>query len=228
MTETQIEQLKQVLANSSLPDNSAELDDAILTSAHQAVQQRVNRDRHVGRLFDLLPIAFLRTASLAIVLTIAVFLGMGQLVSVDQKTIKGNNIAKPSNPSAIINTVTTEQTIATGTPRSPSSSTNVTLKPLPSGLSRDQILLNFELSDAEELLATLSFEFNQSSLDRNRAELAMVDINSLIHIGELDNARKRYGDFINRCVACGLPETLEDLVLAAHNLAIKNSDFETG
>jgi len=228
MTETQIEQLKKVLADSSLPDNSAELDDAILTSAHQAVQQRVKPDRHASRVFDLLPIAFLRTASLAIVFTVSVFLAMGQLVSVDHEAIELNKIATLSSPNATMNTVAAEQTTIASSQDRPLSRSNIALKPLPSGLSRDQILLNFELSDSEELLATLSFEFNQSSLDRNKAELAMVDINSLIQVGELDNARKRYGDFINRCIACGLPETLEDLVLAAHNLAIKNSDFETG
>jgi hypothetical protein len=234
MTETQIEQLKKVLADSSLPQHSVELDDVILKSAHQAAQQhRANSGRQANRLFDLLPLAFLRTASLAIVLTVGVFLAMGQLVSVDQNAAVVDNSAvlnkaAPRNPSATMNTDVTEQITIASSQGRPLSTSNIALKPLPSGLSRDQILLNFELSDTEKLLATLSFEFNQSSLDRNKAELAMVDINSLIQVGELDNARKRYGDFINRCIACGLPETLEDLVLAAHNLAIKNSDFETG
>ncbi|MFQ3243698.1 MAG: hypothetical protein ACI9SP_000323 [Arenicella sp.] len=233
MTETQIEQLKKVLADSSLPDNSTELDDAILKSAHEAAQQRVGSGRKANRLLALLPLAFLRTASLAIVFTVGVFLAMGQLVSVNKNTLELNNTAvrngtATDNPSATMNTTVSEQTIITSSQDSPLNTANVALKPMPSGLSRDQILLNFELNDTAELLATLSFEFSQSGLDRNRAELAIVDINSLIQVGELDNARKRYGEFITRCVACRLPRTLEDLVLAAHNLAIKNSNFETG
>lgn len=234
MTEAQIEQLKKALSDSSLPDNSTELDDAILKSAHQAAQQRVESGRKANRLFALLPLAFLRTASLAIVFTVGVFLAMGQLVSVDQNTLELNNHtavlngADTNNPSATMNATVSEQTIITSSQDSPLSTANVALKPIPSSLSRDQILLNFELNDTVELLATLSFEFSQSGLDRNRAELAIVDIDSLIQVGELDNARKRYGEFITRCVACGLPKTLEDLVLAAHDLAIKNSNFETG
>jgi hypothetical protein len=105
---------------------------------------------------------------------------------------------------------------------------NTPLEPLPSGLSRDQILMNFELSDSTELLAKLSLKFGQRGLGSKLAELAMVDINSLIQVGELASARQRYAVFIIQCATCGLPETLEDLVLSAHHLAIKNSVFETG
>jgi hypothetical protein len=235
MTEKQIEQLKKALADSSLPDSSTQLDQTILQSAHQAARRyRLKSDRRTPRLFDLLPLAFLRTASLSIVFTIGVFFAMGQLVKVDENTLVLKDASEINKRGSVAHSVVSESVGNLVSQRTFAGAEKTVLEPLPSGLSRDQILMSFELSDSSELLAKLSFEFNQSNdesndgLNSNAAELAMSDINSLIQVGELANARQRYAEFIIQCAVCGLPKTLEDLVLAAHHLAIENSAFETG
>jgi len=224
MTEKQIEHLKKVLADSQLAENSPELDDLILKSAHESAHASQVKFKSTPRNFlTLVPVSFLRSATLAIVFTIGTFFAMGQLVSVDENVAAIDesklNIKEAASNEAAIKPDQTPLTLPE----------NIALEPAPSSLSRDQILMNFELSDTEELLAQLSFDFSENpKLVQNNIEVAMIDISSLIQTGELDNARQRYSDLKTQCDGCSLPATLEALVLAVQEFSIKVNDSETG
>ena len=229
MTEKQIEQLKKVLSDSKLADNSSELDDAILQLAHDSAQTtRANSQSKSTNVFALLPLSFLRSATLAIVLTVGVFFAMGQLVSVDE------NIAALDQPEIKVGNAADSESFSQASQGVIVLPENVALEPAPSGLSRDHILMTFELSETEELLAKLSFDFSnnsdssQADFDVAAVQVAMVDINSLIQTGALDNARQRYSDLKTECDGCSLPDTLEALVIAAQAFASKSNDLETG
>ena len=226
MTETQIEHLKKGLTDSKLANNSTELDQLILKSAHESAQKnRANgepKKRNMS-LLRLVLVSFLRSATLAIVFTSGVFLAMGQLLNVDD-TFTANNPSK-ANADKPVFIERLEPSIQAPIVRHK----NLALEPAPSGLSRDQILMNFELSDTEELLAQLSFNFSQNpEFDQGNIEVAMLDINSMIQIGELDDARQRYSDFKVECGDCNLPDSLEALVLAAQLFVTKNNSSNTG
>jgi len=56
----------------------------------------------------------------------------------------------------------------------------------------------------------------------------MLDIDSMIQTGELDDARQRYSDLKTDCDDCGLPDTLEALVIASQEFAAKADSPKTG
>lgn len=226
MTEKQIEHLKQVLTESKLADNSRELDERILKSAHDlvdATSENTKPQNNAATLLGFQPISFLRSASLAIVFTVGVFFAMGQLLSVDD-TLTAHQQTESDTPKPVsIERIETQSQRQIVRPRS------LAMEPAPSGLSRDEILMSFELSDTEALLAELSFEFSQNSaFDQGSIEVAMIDINSLIETGELDNARQRYSDLKSECDSCNLPNSLEAFVLAAQVFATKKNPSKTG
>lgn len=231
MTGKQIEHLKSALANSKLADNSSKLDELILKSAHDSAQQTKANTKSNFRsinLLGLLPMSFLRSATLAVILTLGVFLAMGQVLNVDEATI-GKSKRLVNNAETVIDNVVSQETLNEPRQSTITKPEHLVLEPAPSGLSRDQILMSFELSDTEELLAESTFEFTQNSaFTQNKVVLAIADINSLIQVGELDNARQRYSELITECNGCGLPKTLEALVLAAQEFASKTNASKTG
>jgi hypothetical protein len=166
----------------------------------------------------------MRSATLAVVFTVGVFLAMGQLVSVDE------NIVALKSAEVEIRNVVAESSLKGPAQTMIVRPEIIALEPAPSHLSRDQILMSFELSDTEVLMAEFSFEFSQNpETTQNNVEVAMVDIHSLIQIGELEGARQRYSHLKMECGGCGLPDTLEALVLAAQVMATKHSNMlETG
>ena len=228
MTEKQIQQLKKMLADSSLADNSSELDNTILKSAHAAA--KLNRvsvkpassvNSVANRVFGFLPVSLLRSATLAVVFTLGAFFAMGQIVNVDE-----SKIALKQADNFIDFDTSSEKKPARTTIVRPE---NVALEPAPSRLTRDQILMSFKLSDTGELIANLPFEFDRnSSFTQNSIALAMTDISSMIGVGELDNARQRYSELISQCDGCNLPETLEALVIASQHFATSANLEESG
>jgi len=236
MTEKQIEQLKKILADSTLADSSTELDNAILMSARESAKQPLAEKKAVSDqamraqagFFESLPVSFLRSASLAIVFTVGTFVVMGQLVSVDE------NIASFDDAVIEENEVLSNEPVYKPNRTIIILPENVALEPAPSRLSRDQILMNFELSDTEELLAKLSLKFEPSTKPNNdglfgtAVQIAMLDIDSMIQTGELDDARQRYSDLKTDCDDCGLPDTLEALVIASQEFAAKADSPKTG
>jgi len=100
MTEKQIEQLKKVLSDSSvydskLTDHSPQLDDLILSSARAMAQANQTKARSIASLLReraRWSFSLLRSASLAVVFTIGVFLVMGQMVKVEEPLV-GINIS---------------------------------------------------------------------------------------------------------------------------------------
>jgi len=162
------------------------------------------------------------------VFTIGVFLVMGQMVKVEEPLV-GINISDMN-----IDTTSENNGINSSVQTAIKFPDNPTRELEPSRLSRDQILLNFDLVHTQQLLAKLSLDFNSNSssghneFDDETVRLAMVDINSLIKTGELDDARERYSDLKTECDGCGLPETLEALVIALQSFSIKPINSKTG
>lgn len=231
MTEKQIEQLKKVLSESKLPDNSVELDSAILKSAHDSASQwqdveKADVSTPERHLFGLMPLSFLRSAGLATVLTLGTFVLMGQLISVDEElVVDDTGLTNVISNESVKEPVELKQTHI----RLPE---NIALEPAPSQLSRDQILLSFDLSDTEELLAGLpltpSIEPDTDAFYQVAVQPAIVDIDLMIRTGELNDARERYGELKLDCNGCGLPDTLEALIIVSQQFAANAADSEPG
>jgi hypothetical protein len=227
MTEKQIEQLKRVLADSRLAENSQELDDLILKSAYESTRlARTQSERQKGASFfdKLLPVTFMRSATLAVVFTLGVFLVMGQLVSVDENIAAFGSL---NHDVVNLSPESTTQVAAQTRIRRPE---NIALEAAPSHLSRDQILMSFELKDTDTLMDGFSFEFSPNSeVRQSNLAIAMVDIHSLIQNGEFDDARQRYSHLKKECSDCGLPDTLEALVRAVQVITTaQRNPLETG
>ncbi len=211
MTEKQIEQLKKMLSDTHPIYSTDELDNQILEAA------RLESEKLKAESIDSRGGSWLNSLGslgVAAMLTVIVFLGLSQVISPDDlvtskvPTQDVDSVAfepKETNSSA--------QRLSQNTIVKPSSTQ---FSSAPSNGSRDDILMQFDLSETQDLLANLSGDlFGDAGVKQSSIRLAMNDINSLIQVGEFDGARQRYRDFTFDCKECGLPDSLEDLVLAA-------------
>ncbi len=236
MTEKQIEQLKRVLSGSSvydseLTDHSSQIDALILTAARETAETNRAKARAKASLLRTRArwsFSLLRSASLALVFTIGVFLVMGQMIKVNEPLVGTGAFEMKIDSTSGSKDISSSGQAAIEIPDHPAR------EPEPSRLSRDQILLNFDLAETQQLLTKLSLDFNRNSgsdhseLDAATVQLAMVDISSLIKTGELDDARQRYSELKTECDDCGLPETLEALVIVLQSFSNQPINSKTG
>jgi len=216
MTEKQIEQLKKMLSETHTTQSTQELDKQIVDAARlESIKLKgATKPPRLGTW-----LTSLSSFGAAAALTVGVFLGLSQMLSPDD--LETNLALKKTSPegsrSVVIGSDVPQKTpnmVVTSSNTQPNSVPEISLAP--SGGSRDEILMRFDPSETQDLLASLSAEFTgETWFDESGIVLAMNDINSLIRVGEFDGARQRYRDFKFGCKDCGLPDALEDLVLAA-------------
>jgi len=214
MTEHELKALKSVLDSSEQALNSTELDDEILRAAY-AKAERMNVDktwfeRVVGLLSLRSSSLSVGSAVLSLFLTVAVFFGLSNLISVEpgippqvaQNADTATEIYIDSNKLQLI-----EPAIRFAKPeysvQTPPSSIN----------ARDQLLAAMTLPSADTVVDRMMF--NQEAdrvLAGNLVAQAMSDIQVLIRDGEFNQARSRFDQLRQRCSVCTLPESLELLV----------------
>lgn len=82
----------------------------------------------------------------------------------------------------------------------------------------DQILLELSLPSVPDLVRSMEFV---AEADRSEATIqlisALADIEYLIEIGHLNDARERYDRLRERCYSCQLPRSLEALAVSSHS-----------
>ena len=244
MTEKQIQQLKQALSKSHAMHDSDALDRNVLNAAKLHANE-IKKAKHVdssdkqgGSLLTMIG-----SLSIAATFTVVVFLGLGHMLSVNDEAVIAKQVTptgvqesfqfsdKPSE--ATLDTVNQEPNVIAQA-NNIAKPNNVPLEAAPTQLSRDEILMHFDLSETKELLAAMSSEFvSDSSSELPAVHLAMSDIQSLINVGEFDGARSRYHEFRQNefkvdCEQCTLPESLEGLIIAVTQLPKRIKPQETG
>ena len=162
------------------------------------------------------------------IVTFAIFIGMGQMLSVDNKELLSLNRNLNVEPISSDGEMTKESTQGTTSHRiNKPQAYQFTQAPVQ--VLRDKALLeSIELNglpSTSELMSSLDISLN---IDRNNAQqsidLAMSDIRSMIDIGELNNARERYVQLKSiqlkqHCPPCRLPETLDAFYIDQSNRA---------
>jgi len=210
MTEKQIEQLKNLLADSSaaykLEQSTDELDVNILSAAH--ARESNHKSAPGMSLLTLIgsPLSVLSTVTLAVILTVGLFFGMSQMIIPQERSVVHGDEVDYKQAKLLKNYTKVRELVSRPEMQA--------LQEAPSKTSRDQILLEFNASNAVEALAHNPFGLG---LDRvaasNAIDIAMQEIDVMIELGSFDSARARYASLVDTCQACDLPLTLEALVL---------------
>jgi len=218
MTEHQIKYLKSILTDSKLAENSAELDQKVLQAAHQ--QASLLREKKSTRTWWFGSSA-LQSALSVLLIAICLFTGMSYWVSGPQKDDSVGNLAQDSRLNFEIELTDSSKPIESLVKPS---RIQVAERPAFSKEQSDQILLDTALPEPAELIASLDFsiEIDQAQMSQNIG-LALSDINGMIRMGRLDGARERYAQLRDSCIDCGLPSSLELLVLNG-----RHANLETG
>jgi hypothetical protein len=225
MTEKQMKQLQGLLAQSNPDKPSEELDQRILMASKEHLSAQAianNQPQSLAWLKNITsPLGFIRSATIALSLTLAIFLGMGQLLKFDHSellAIKNNGNDRESIDINNADFVTSKpnQQISKPIPQ--------LVAKAPSQAQRDSFLMEsistIGLPDTSDLLETMVFDL---ASDRSSAQasinLAMDDIRSMIHLGDFNDARERYVklkrvQLKQHCPPCGLPDSLDDLLIA--------------
>jgi len=224
MTERQIENLKKLLMNSKVTEDTPELDDKILTAAKQHAKNLTRQSN-----WSLLQFGTLSSVTLSIAFTVTLFFGLNQILNINapseiqaQHNAEVNvallaNKQKATQPSASVITHPNELIKKLGVVSAPEA------QPV-----RDQILAQLELPNTQDILATMSFQLQEDhKLAENSINFAMSDIRQLISGGQLDKARVRYAQLREMCDGCTLPNTLEALVINAHQNLMNNPIFNS-
>lgn len=235
MTEKHIKQLYALLSQSSPEGSSKELDDKILLASKERLSQIQSTDQF-GQSSSwlkrsLAPLGFIRTAGIAVSLTLVIFLGMGQLLSFDHDdliAIKPN--LKEQDGMRVIGT---KPFISETKLASISKPVQELIEQAPMQVQRDKALLesvqSIGLPDTDDLLATIEFVVESDrALAQVSIDNAMGDIHSMLIQGELNNARERYVQLKQvqlkqHCPPCRLPNSLDDLLIAQ-----TSAEFNTG
>lgn len=222
MTEKQINQLKSLLSESNLKSTSKEFDQSILQASRDHLEQQAESKpgSRVSLSTLLLPLSAIRSAIIAVCLTIAIFVGMGQMLtfkSADLMTSKaiGNDVQ-----------ITPQDVDNTDADQRIDKPKRQIAAQAPSQIQRDKDLLNSiqdsGLPQTSELLANMEFSLdNDRSYAQASIDLAMSDIRSMIDIGELNNARERYVQLKRvqlkeHCPPCDLPESLDAFYISSN------------
>ena len=229
MTEQQFEKIKTLLDASAPILSSTELDNTILNAAvqqaelnkqTQAPKQRLNHlsTTLVAWLRELHQHSLAQAAVLSTALTLAVFVGMAQLLKSGQA------------PSLSASEQTTIEFQTSGPDISKDSMAVRTTPVMPivefnmpeTQHARDQILANMPLPDIQLLLSdTVLLSTNDRPFAENVISIAMTDIRFMLDNGQLDDARTRYAALKERCAKCALPDSLEALV--ANSISLSGS-----
>jgi hypothetical protein len=210
MTEQQIQKLRKILQQSEPEAGQSELDSTILTEARKrASEYSQTRTSFFSWLAGSSGSALqlLSTASLAIITTLVLLLGLGQLTSVnppqahhgEEQTVLTfeQPAVEPPLPSA------TDRPVMAQRPALPD--TRATL---------DQMLMDTELPTIETVLTGMDFSLiDDPTAVRQSIAVAFDEIRFLLGDGDVDDARLRYAQLRKSCVDCELPESLEALVL---------------
>ena len=229
MTEKQIMQLQNLLSKSTAEATSDDFDQRVLEASKQAiVLKKASSNDSKDRLKTLLqPLGFIRTAILSVSLTLAIFVGMGQLLTFDHIDLTATNKNEKSQD--------TIQVIGTEPFKAKSDLTihkpvALIAEHAPSQIQRDNALLSslesIGLPETRDLLATMEFSvISERSLAQNNIDSAMDDIRSMIELGQFDDARERYVQLKRvqlkqHCPPCTLPDSLDDLLIAQTSSAI--------
>ena len=234
MTEKQIKQLQSLLIQSSPDRPSDELDQRILKASKENLSAQVDADNKPQPFAWLkniiVPLGFIRSATIALSLTLAIFLGMGQLLKFDHSELLA--IKNNTNDNKSVDVVGTEPIVSKTNQRINKPVPQVATQ-APSQAQRDNALMesmsSIGLPDTSELLATMEFSLaSDRSLAQASINSAMDDIRSMIHLGEFNDARERYVELKRvqlkqHCPPCRLPDSLDDLLIAQ-----TTSVFNTG
>ena len=223
MTEQQFEKIKELLDASKPAQSSTELDNKILTMAAQQLdqdkQQQVRGQIFAGSFKKVLSWlqkftqnGIAQAAVLSTALTLVVFVGMAQLLKVEQGssfTASEQTTLEFKVSSKIVNeTLPARTKVALPT---------IEFEMPETQQARDQILASMPLPDINSLLNDV---VSQDSRDRQFTQsvvsVAMKDIRFMLDNGQLDDARVRYAKLKKRCTECSLPDTLEALVVIAN------------
>lgn len=208
MTEQQITQFKDLLEKSSLArdleQTSNDLDMKILSAAQARDASQVKTPSL--SMFGL-PLSVVGMVSLAILFTVGLFFGMSQMIVPDEQEI----VVKSSSEKSVGRLVVSDTKVKNLVERPELAAQ----QDAPSKISRDKILMDFDLPATNKLLAQMEFSFERDPTHSQVAiELAMFEINAMIELGTFDSARERYAMLLENCEDCGLPTTLEALVLS--------------
>ncbi len=215
MTEKQIEQLRTILAASSLTEevsqSPSDLDTQILQAAHERVSTQEGVAPFSLRALFGLPFSALVTVSLAVTLTAALFFGMSQMIVPNEPAIALVNNLEYERDTFLTRKALVKNTKVKDLVSRPEL---FSVHEAPSKMSRDRILMEFSLPAVSEVLAEGQFDFGQGRVAASNAiDDAMQEISAMVEIGTFDSARERYAKLLEVCDRCALPLTLEALVL---------------
>jgi len=214
MTEKQIEQLKKVLANSSLEnkldDQSKDLDNKILRAAQRQAKSSQQRSSRSWLSNLDLPFNYMGAVSLAVLFTMGLFFGMSQIVSPPEQNLVSATVDEVKRPEFV--SINSNEKAVIARPE------YLAQEEAPTNISRDKILVDFALPSTDELIAKMEFGVDHERANaRANIDLALNDISIMISLGTFDGARERYAKLLENCVSCILPPTLEALVLSSIN-----------
>ena len=228
MTEQQFEKLKTLLNSSRAPENSTELDHKILGAAKYNIERSAHRHEEASESISHTSLiaswfarffqrGLIQSAVLSVTLTLTLFFVLGQILKTDQESSYAKNPLRSNenNTGLLLDIQLTKQEKNVSDNKGTPIIEAQTTLPEPEVLDpRDQILAQMTVPDIQALLNDMNF--NQQS-DRQFAQslisLAMNDIQFMLEVGNLDNARQRYAQLKKSCDVCTLPNTLEDLAL---------------
>jgi len=222
MTEQQFEKLKELLHSSDASDNSNQLDQKILSAAHQqavqAKQEQQNQRAHrrmMSWLTSILQAGLIQAAVLSVTLTLALFFVFGQIIHADAPVLLSNDFSTHNDVRnqnlPVITFTRSNNRVANSNIETQTHSFEVLDAPEMVS-SRDQLLEQMQLPDIDTLLDDMIFDDqNDRQLAQSTITLAISDINSMLNTGELETARQRYAELKKSCEVCELPDTLEAL-----------------
>lgn len=217
MTEQQFDQMKRLLESSKGEQNSQALDQQILSEAAENVSSMKTTKSingwfsasfsylRLNSLNDYLQSGFVPSAVVSISLTLAVFFGLGQLLSIEITPLKNDQVL--TQQQAIVE-VDKGHAIKTNKKH------DIALVEKPIlGEARAKVIAQMELPDIQSLLNEMTFEQTQDrTLAENAINIAMADIRSMLDLGRIDSARERYALLKLDCFKCSLPDSLDALV----------------
>lgn len=222
MTEQEFEQVKGLLKAAPVDENSSSLDEQILSAArhHSALASghvpqgswlsQFLRSEPLKALGRFLQSGFIPSAAVSLALTVAVFFGFGQLLSIETQPPRLSVHEVPLIKAQISDDA---KQVAI---RVDSKQEIVVVQKPELELAREQIVAQMTLPDIQVLLNTMAFGgVNDRQLAESALRVAMHDIRQLLDRGNVMNARERYAQLRQMCVACTLPDSLEGLALVA-------------
>ncbi len=198
--------LKSKLDDCPTVKNSEQLDHLVLTASRDQAEQI----RQSSRAKPWVLINRFAAVGLAVVITLSSLVVMKLAVQPEEPLTAAQEpvqslryVSKPPSIDSILSQYRIEKperSVATKLP--------------PTQLERDIILKELGLPDPRVLIAQLnSGQADQVRQAEADMALAFNDIEALISEGELDIARSRYNNLLSQCQGCGLPSSLEALLI---------------